>query len=174
MNLPDRFSLPEGTLLLLDVHTDPDDESVGALLNGVIAEGNSYPQRTALDPEGFRRYWRTHRAYVVRTAETIVGAFYLRPNHPGRCSHIANGGFIVAPPWRGRGLGRYMGEAALALARADGFRAMQFNLVFAGNTASLRLWHSLGFAVVGRIPEAVRIDDERFEDALLLYRRLIP
>lgn len=173
MDLPDPLILPEGTLLLLDMHTDADDPSVGALLNGVIAEGNSYPQHTALDPEGFRRYWRSHRAYVVRSGETIAGAFYLRPNHPGRCSQIANGGFIVAPTWRGRGLGRCMGEAALTLARAEGFRAMQFNLVFAGNTASLRLWHSLGFEVIGRIPEAVQLDNGAFEDALLLHRRLI-
>ena len=25
----------------------------------------------------------------------VAGCFYVKPNFPGRCSHVANGGFIV-------------------------------------------------------------------------------
>ncbi len=166
--------LLDGTVASLEDHRSSDDEAVLTLLNGVIAEGNSYPQEHPLDLEGFRRYWLQHRAFVVRESTSVVAAFFLRPNHAGRCSHIANAGFIVAPNRRGLGLGRLMGLAMLNLASETGFEAVQFNLVFANNLASLKLWQSLGFEVVGRTPQAVRLSDGEYVDALILYKHLQP
>ncbi|WP_370542035.1 N-acetyltransferase family protein [Amycolatopsis sp. FDAARGOS 1241] len=39
-------------------------------------------------------------------------------------------------------------------ARATGYRAMQFNAVVETNTHAVALWKSLGFTVVGTVPEA--------------------
>ena len=38
--------------------------------------------------------------------------------------------------------------------RDQGFRAIQFNAVVETNTAAVRLWQSLGFEIVGTVPEA--------------------
>jgi GNAT superfamily N-acetyltransferase len=38
----------------------------------------------------------------------VAGAFYLKPNWPACAAHVANAGFIVAPQWRGKGLGRLL------------------------------------------------------------------
>lgn len=170
MTVYQSMSLQDGQQAILKDHDD--DESVCALLNVIIQEGHTYPQRDPLDIESFRGYWLSHRAYCVWVHKYLVGAFFLRPNHPGRCSHIANGGFIVHPNWRSQGLGRFMGEASLEIAAKLNFHAIQFNLVFANNLPSLKLWLSLGFTIVGRIPQAVALDDGHYEDALLLHRHL--
>lgn len=173
MQLPLSLRLNDGTSVILDLHRDSDDREVMALLNLVIAEGTSYPQEQPLELEGFHRYWRQADAYTLRSeAGALVGAFCLRPNHPGRCSHVANGGFLVEPQWRGRGLGRQMGQAMIALATEAGYEAIQFNLVFEVNVASRRLADSLGFRVIGQIPKAARLPSGQYTDALIYYRLL--
>jgi hypothetical protein len=42
-----------------------------------------------------------------------LGSFYIKPNYPGRSSHVCNGGFLVGPLARNRGVGRLMGEGYL-------------------------------------------------------------
>lgn len=84
-------------------------------------------------------YWfrgkRTVAAYVPdrEQAHRMAGAFYLKPNWPGRANHVANAGFIVAPEWRNNGLGRLWGTTMLEYARRIGFRSVIFNLVFSEN-----------------------------------------
>lgn len=59
----------------------------------------------------------------------VWGAFYIKPNFPGRCSHVCNGGFITDPRRRRRGVARLMGHAFLRFAKDLGYRASYFNLV---------------------------------------------
>ena len=157
-------------------------ETVRAMLNDVVAVGVSYPQSEPLTVDAFTAYWLKGEAFVVRlvdegspvpsTGASIVGAFYLKPNFPGRCSHIANAGFIVAPELQGQGLGRWMGETMLQLARDRGYRAVMYNLVFETNVPSLKLWESLGFTEIGRVPKGVCLPDGQYVDAVMLYRSL--
>lgn len=157
-------------------------ETVRAMLNQVVQAGVSYPQSEPLTVDAFTTYWLKGEAFVVRliddavqtqsTSEKVVGAFYLKPNFPGRCSHIANAGFIVAPELQGQGLGRWMGETMLQLARDRGYRAVMYNLVFETNVPSLNLWASLGFEEIGRIPAGVCLPDGQYVDAVMLYRSL--
>jgi hypothetical protein len=65
-----------------------------------------------------------------------------------------------------------MGEHSIAEARRLGYRAMQYNFVVATNTGALALWQKLGFAVVGRIPQAFRHAQHGLVDALVLHRLL--
>ncbi len=44
----------------------------------------------------------------------------------------------------------------MALAPRHGFHGIQFNAVVETNTAAVRLWQSLGFRIVGTVPEAFR------------------
>jgi ribosomal protein S18 acetylase RimI-like enzyme len=102
----------------------------------------------------------------------VVGTYYLKPNHGGGGAHVANAGFMTAPQAAGRGIGRAMGEHALAQARARGFLAMQFNCVVATNTRAIALWESLGFQTLAHLPGAFRHPTAGLVDALVMYRAL--
>jgi len=180
IQFPLEKTLRNGWRAELDKMQLPEQESVRALLNTVIIEGQTYPQIQPLSTSEFVAYWASHDAFVVRRvgelgeqeSPKILGAFYLKPNFPGRCRHICNAGFIVQPGLRRQGIGRWMGEAMLAIASAQGYQAVMFNLVFATNTPSISLWQSLGFNTIGRIPKAVQLADGSQVDALILYRSL--
>ncbi len=172
MDLPRYRQTRSGRVEELDEMRSQEAEIVRSLLNQVIAEGTSYPQTSPLDPDEFADYWLKGDAFVVRRDNAIVGAFYIKPNFVGRCAHICNAGFIVAPQARGEGIGRWMGEMMLPLARDRGYRAVMFNLVFANNIPSLKIWQTLGFEELGRIPEAVRLPQGNYVDAVMLYKSL--
>ncbi len=184
MHLPLRHQLPTGHWVELATMLPEEAESVRSLLNTIIEEGTSYPQSYPLSPSEFAEYWLKGQAYVVKpwdpaialspaASSEIWGAFYIKPNFPGRCSHICNAGFIVPPAHRGQGLGRWMGTQALPLAKSLGYEAMMFNLVFATNTPSLAIWASLGFQELTRIPAAVHLPDGTTTEAVMLYRSLL-
>jgi GNAT superfamily N-acetyltransferase len=59
-----------------------------------------------------------------------------------------------APVHAGRGIGRALGEHVMKWARAEGYRAIQFNAVVETNAAAVHLWRSLGFEVLATVPEA--------------------
>ncbi|MBW4491493.1 MAG: GNAT family N-acetyltransferase [Trichocoleus desertorum ATA4-8-CV12] len=180
MQLPLYKILRNGMSTELDRMQLADRESVRELLNIVITEGQTYPQIQPLSESEFVAYWASHDAFVVRAmndlegqkSPKILGAFYLKPNFPGRCSHLCNAGFIVQPSLRGQGIGRWMEETMLAIAPTLGYKAVMFNLVFATNTPSISLWQSLGFSTIGRIPQAVQLAEGCQVDALILYRSL--
>jgi GNAT superfamily N-acetyltransferase len=102
----------------------------------------------------------------------VAGIAAIQPNHAGRGSHIANAGFMVDPAVRGQGVGRALGEAALARARADGFTAMQFNAVVATNTPAVDLWHSLGFRTLAVLPGTFRHPVQGLVGMHLMFREL--
>jgi L-glutamate-5-semialdehyde N-acetyltransferase len=58
---------------------------------------------------------------------------------------------------RGRGSGRCLALAFLHFAPRLGYKSSIFNLVFATNIASIRLWEKLGFERVGVVKGAGRL-----------------
>ena len=71
-----------------------------------------------------------------------------------------------------RGIAQQMCTHSLEHAKARGYRAMQFNFVVSTNERAVRLWQSLGFEIVGRLPGAFRHPAHGFVDALVMFRRL--
>lgn len=65
-----------------------------------------------------------------------------------------------------------MGLHSFDQARARGFTAMQFNFVISSNERAVRLWQSLGFAIVGRLPGAFRHPRLGSVDAYVMIRSL--
>jgi hypothetical protein len=57
-------------------------------------------------------------------------------------------------------------------ARNLGFRAMQFNFVVITNARAVKLWQSLDFEIVGRLPAAFRHPSQGFVDALVMFTSL--
>ena len=97
---------------------------------------------------------------------------FLNANRQGPGSHVASASFMVDPRASARGVGCALGEDALAWARASGFRAIQFNAVVETNTRAVRLWRSLGFEIVGTVPDAFRHPTDGYVGLHVMYRRL--
>jgi len=110
--------------------------------------------------------------------DALVGFYYVKPNYPGRSSHICNAGFIVPPAHREFGYGTILGKSYLHYGPALGYKASVFNLVYANNTGSLRIWDSLGFTRAGLIPRAGRLrradgSGEEWVDSVVYYRSFV-
>jgi len=157
---------------------EQDIEPLKTLYRMIVEEGNSYPHDRLPEHNEFMDYWfhgkRTVVAYVPdrKRATEMAGAFYLKPNWPGRAGHVANAGFIVGPEWRNKGLGRLLGETMLSYAKQLRYRSVIFNLVFSENLGARRLWEHLRFQQLGVIPRAVRKDDGTYHDAIIMFRSL--
>ena len=154
--------------------TDGDFEDIWRIFRAVVEPGDTYTFGPETTREQARDFWQSSgsSAFVAVVDGIIWGAYLVRPNQPGLGSHVANGAFIVDPATRGLGLGELMGRHALGEAKAQGFRAMQFNIVVSTNEPAVRLWNKLGFAIVGTLPGAFRHARLGFVDAYVMSRNL--
>lgn len=108
-------------------------------LNREIEKGDTYPMTTPMTVDAFGQYWFGYFGAVMllegwdsigQVEEQIrieggaanvdggwgrycLGSFYVKPNYPGRSSHVCNGGFLVTDAARNKGVGRLMGEGYL-------------------------------------------------------------
>ena len=147
--------------------------AIWAIMASVIEAGDTYVWE-ALGAEEARAEWMDGggEVYVALDTAGVVGTYLLKPNQPGRGSHVCNAAFMVAGDARGKGVGRAMAEHAIDRAREIGYRGMQFNMVVETNHAAVVLWHRLGFETVGRIPGGFRHPDRGLVDVLIMYRPL--
>lgn len=151
-----------------------DRPAVWRLLEPVIRAGETYALPPQMSEAEALAYWLApgHDCFVAAVAGEVLGTYYLQANQSGGGSHVANCGYVTAAAAAGRGIASAMCRHSLDLARARGFRAMQFNFVVASNTRAVGLWQHLGFDIVGRLPEAFRHPQLGYVDALVMYRRL--
>lgn len=141
------------------------------LMNLIIREGRTWPfdhEFATLD--AYRGYFLSHTALVVRSESQFLGCCYIKPNFPGRCSHVCNGGFLTQPHCRGRGVATLMGHVFLRVAKDLGYRSAYFNLVFASNPVSIRLWENLGFERVAVLEKAADLKGVPGLDTAYGYR----
>lgn len=139
--------------------TDDDWPGIWHALEPVLRDGETYTYPRDIAEDDARTAWtRSAGARVLVAVDaadgTVLGTAKYLPNHPGAGAHVANASFVVARDASGRGVGRALAHAVLDGARADGYRAMQFNAVVETNERAVRLWQSLGFAVLATVPEA--------------------
>lgn len=155
---------------------DEDWPGAWAIIEPVFRAGDTYAFATDISEDAARAAWvaAPTATYVAATADgEILGTYYLKPNHPGPGNHVCNCGYVVGASARGRGVGSALCEHSLTAAVEHGFRAMQYNLVVATNTAAIRIWEHYGFTTVGRLSGAFRHPQDGFVDALVMYRKLV-
>ena len=101
-------------------------------LNREIEKGDTYPMIDSMSVDSFGAYWfqsfgaimvlgevkTTHQLFEMQRGgidwgKQCLGSFYIKPNYPGRSSHVCTGGFLVTDAARNKGVGRLMGERYL-------------------------------------------------------------
>uniref|UniRef100_A0A0W0F105 N-acetyltransferase domain-containing protein n=1 Tax=Moniliophthora roreri TaxID=221103 RepID=A0A0W0F105_MONRR len=177
---------------------------LGGVFAKEVEDGRTYPQEGPIDIDSFQKYFFAADVLVAIKGddfdgyqdaaevqigieqarngrpweECVAGYYYVKPNYPGRSSHICNGGFVVPPIHRGAGYGSLLAKSYLHYAPKLGYRASVFNLVYVNNAASVKLWERLGFTKVGRIPHAGRLKTadgkgEEYMDAWVIYKSFV-
>jgi len=151
-----------------------DRPAIARIIMPTIRTGETYALDRDLSEADTVAYWTgaDRETFVAEADGAVLGTYYLRANQAGGGAHVANCGFMTDAAATGRGVARAMGAHALDRARARGFAAMQFNFVVSTNVRAVRLWESLGFAVVGRLPGAFAHPSLGHVDALVMFRTL--
>lgn len=166
--------------ILVDVHlrdaTAEDWPEIWPFLHRIIAAADTYTWEPDVTEQQARATWMQSppgRTFVATDADgTVLGTAKMHPNQLGPGAHVANASFMINPEHSGRGLGRALGEHVIEQARADGYRAMQFNAVVEANARAVELWRSLGFEVLGTVPEGFRHPVKGYVGLHIMHRRL--
>jgi len=153
-----------------------DWQQIWPFMSRIVAAGETFSWDTQISEQDARAIWMLEppgRTLVaVDGGGRVVGTAEMGPNHGGPGSHVGTAGFMVDPDFSGHGVGRALGEAVIALARADGYRAIQFNAVIETNTRAVALWRSLGFEVLTTVPEAFNHPGDGYVGLNIMYLRL--
>lgn len=155
----------------------PEDwEAIWPFFHEIVAAGETYaydPDMTSADGEALWMVGAPGRTVVAAGVDgEIVGTASMYANRQGPGAHVASASFMVDPRHGGRGTGRLLATHVIEWARTSGFRAIQFNAVVETNAPAVALWRSLGFEVVGRVPEAFAHPTQGYVALLVMHRFL--
>jgi L-amino acid N-acyltransferase YncA len=160
-------------MLIRPAHAS-DGPAILEIILPVIREGATYTLETDMGEAEALAYWLApeKETFVAEENGVIVGTYFVRPNQAGGGKHVCNCGYMTRTAQVGRGIARAMCQHSMNHARAHGYRAMQFNFVVSTNERAVRLWQSLGFEIVGRLPGAFRHPTQGYVDAFVMYQQL--
>ncbi|TWE12985.1 GNAT family N-acetyltransferase [Rudaeicoccus suwonensis] len=163
-------------MTLIRTATAADWPAVWPIFQAVVAAGDTYAYPTDLTSDEARRLWLAEApgATVVAVDDdgAVIGTAKMGPNRPGNGDHVGTASFMVAEAARGHGAGRAMGKYVVQWHRENGYHAIQFNAVVESNAAAVALWQSLGFRIIGTVPEAFRHPTDGLVGLHVMYLRL--
>jgi len=168
-------SYREPTAVVIRAAVEADRGAVLHIARELVRTADTYAYDPEIGDDELWAYWcppERGDGFVAELDGAVVGTFVIRPNNPGPGAHVANASYAVRADVRGIGLGRQMGEASLELAAELAYRGMQFNTVVSTNAVALHLWHSLGFRIVGTVPDGFRLPDGSTVSHYVMYRAL--
>ncbi|MCM5705400.1 GNAT family N-acetyltransferase [Larsenimonas salina] len=161
------------TLTLRPVRPE-DKDAFWHIFEPILRAGTTYALPRDMQPARAWAYWGEAplETWVAEDQGSVLGSYYLKANALGGGAHVGNCGYIVADHAQGRGIASALCAHSLERARAQGFKALQFNCVVSTNTRAIALWERFGFQTVGRLPGAFSHPEMGEVDALVMYQRL--
>jgi len=167
---------PHAEHVLIRNATPEDWPAIWPFLHRIVAAGDTYSYDRDLTEDQARGMWLLQppgrTVVAVDADQTVLGTAKMHPNHGGPAAHVATASFMVDPHHAGRGTGRALGAHAMDWARAQGYRAMQFNAVVETNHRAVALWHSLGFTVLATVPEGFHHPVHGYVGLHIMHRHL--
>lgn len=151
-----------------------DEAALYEIFQEVVDSGIQFPYESSSKEEFKHQFFSPDSQVFVCLSPTneLIGGFYLKGNYSGRSDHIANAAYMLKKSARGKGIGTQLVKASLQLAKERGFAAMQYNMVLSQNQIAVKLYHKLGFKIVGTIPNAVRNPDGSYQDGFVMYKKI--
>jgi L-amino acid N-acyltransferase YncA len=151
-----------------------DAPAILAIIMPTIRAGETYTLDPDMSEADALAYWfaAEKETFVAEADGEIVGTYFIRANQAGGGGHVCNCGYMTGGDATGKGVARAMCAHSLAHAKDRGFRAMQFNFVVSTNERAVRLWLSMGFAIVGTLPSAFRHPVHGYVDAYVMHQAL--
>lgn len=151
-----------------------DYDAVWEIFSSVIQTADTYvfdpnTPKTDLEKHWFAKYMQT---FVYEEDGQILGTYIIKANQLDLGSHIANGSYMIHPEAQGKGIGKKLCEHSLEMAKASGFKAIQFNIVVSTNIGAVKLWQRFGFEIIGTIPNGFRHAQHGFVDTYIMYKAL--
>ncbi|MEU5716137.1 GNAT family N-acetyltransferase [Streptomyces sp. NPDC020403] len=162
--------------MLIRRATAEDWPAIWPFFHDIVRAGETFTYPLTLGEEEAQGWWLipepSRSVVAVDDAGTVLGTAKMNRNHMGNGSHVASASYMVDPRHSGRGVGRALCEYTVDWARKAGYRAMQFNAVVETNTRAVRLYRSLGFEVIGTLPEGFHHPTEGYVGLHIMHKAL--
>ncbi|WP_329042527.1 GNAT family N-acetyltransferase [Streptomyces sp. NBC_00178] len=166
--------------MLIREATDEDWPAIWPFFSDIVAAGETFTFPLELAAEQAKDeasgWWLlaepARTVVAVDDSGTVLGTAKMNRNHMGNGSHIASASYMVAPEHSGKGVGRALCTYTVDWARAAGYRAMQFNAVVETNVHAVRLYRSLGFEVIGTLPEGFNHPQQGYVGLHIMHKAL--
>ncbi|KAK8106601.1 acetyltransferase [Apiospora kogelbergensis] len=155
-----------------------------------IDDGDTYPMLEPMSLDDFLSYWFQDFAAImllgnIKSPEDMtvkgkdwskecLGASHIKPNYPGRSSHVCNGGFLLMDASRDLDVDRLLYESYIDWATKLATPTV-FNLVYETNVALCTIWDALGFERIDRVKGCGRLKSypDRLVDTIIYGRELM-
>ncbi|MEU5287013.1 GNAT family N-acetyltransferase [Streptomyces sp. CA-278952] len=162
--------------MLIREATSEDWPAIWPFFHSIVSAGETLTYPLDLGEEDAEGWWfvaaPSRVVVAVDDAGAVLGTAKMNRNHMGNGAHIASATYMVDPAHSGRGAGRALCEYSVDWARAQGYRAMQFNAVVETNTHAVKLYRSIGFDVIGTLPEGFNHPTEGYVGLHIMHKAL--
>ncbi len=162
--------------MLIREATPEDWPAIWPFFHAIVSAGETLTYPLDLGEEDAEGWWfvpaPSRVVVAVDDDGTVLGTAKMNRNHMGNGSHIASATYMVDPAHSGRGVGRALCEYSVDWARAEGYRAMQFNAVVESNTHAGSAVPLIGFDVIGTLPEGFNHPTQGYVGLHIMHKAL--
>ena len=155
--------------------SNEDVSAIWPIFKQIVEQGTTYGFDPKPTYEYFKQVWfnAPEHCFVCEEQGQIVATYYLKTNQAGPGSHVCNCGYMVDDKHRGKGIATAMCIDSQNRALQLNYKAMQFNYVASTNRGAIKLWQTLGFDIVGTLPNAFNHPQQGYVDAFVMYKCLV-
>ncbi|GHE32901.1 N-acetyltransferase [Streptosporangium violaceochromogenes] len=162
--------------MLIREATTEDWSAIWPFFRTIVAAGETFTYPMDLGEGQGHDWWLLpapdRTVVAVDGSGAVLGTAKMNRNHMGNASHVASASYMVDPAHTGRGVGRALCEYTMDWARAAGYRSMQFNAVVETNIRAVKLYRSLGFEILGTLPEGFQHPAKGYVGLHVMHRAL--